>query len=763
MSSPTPLIFKRSGKAKSQQRARQTSLEPESNDNDSTAFETAEESPSTLAAKLKTKVKKSRTKSKLSFGAAEEEEGDREVFQIKKSKLSTKLALGKNAASVPLDLDQATISPSRGPTYDQAYLNELKSSTPSARPANVDPYDADMSMDVDSGDISTRTIDVFQEDATTGETLIPSESSVKVAKEKRERLRKMKVSGEEDFISLSVTKRSEDTGPHPESRLVREEDELGEGDDEYAEYTSAQERIALGKNEEVDEETMEWEQEQLRRGGHRAYDASPASKPKQIYKPAPIPAPSSIPTLQPAMTRLSQQLALLTTSHANNTAALNSLAQERLDVDEKEKEMRDMVIKAEDKRAWFGDFRDWLESVAGFLDEKYPMLEKLEDEHVSLLQERLQLVTQRREADDQDDLEAFFGPLPIVNDPNTGNEEETDELGRVIPKPSPAALQKERRTARQGRHQKRVQRKPPSPPDEEGYSTDSSLPPSDASDYASAISSLSQRTKAILADVRAEEFRNPTGAKWNAWREKYGDSYRNAWGGLGVVSAWEFWVRLELVGWDCIQDVRSLDSFRWYASLYEYSRPAGNQEDGDEEPELGPDGDLVASMISTAIIPRLCKVVEGGALDVYSEKHVKRMVDLAEEVEATMEEGNIKFQNLLGAVFSRFRVAVEETETLLHKFDEVRSRPAPFHPEAIPSRRRFLFRRVKLLKNLWRWRKYTGERFGIDQLISRHIEHCFVSVAEGGWDIGGKEAGQTVASIIPRELVPLSLKQLLNL
>ena len=61
--------------------------------------------------------------------------------------------------------------------------------------------------------------------------MIPSESSVKVAKEKRERLRKMKVSGEEDFISLSVTKRSEDTGPHPESRLVREEDELGEGDD----------------------------------------------------------------------------------------------------------------------------------------------------------------------------------------------------------------------------------------------------------------------------------------------------------------------------------------------------------------------------------------------------------------------------------------------------------------------------------------------------------------------------------------------------
>lgn len=96
------------------------------------------------------------------------------------------------------------------------------------------------------------------------DTLIHTEFSIKQAKERRERVRKTGVSSSEDYISLSVTRRTEDQGPHPESRLVREEDELGEGDDgkpsssflngvylifrvEYAEYTSAQERIALGK------------------------------------------------------------------------------------------------------------------------------------------------------------------------------------------------------------------------------------------------------------------------------------------------------------------------------------------------------------------------------------------------------------------------------------------------------------------------------------------------------------------------------------
>lgn len=60
---------------------------------------------------------------------------------------------------------------------------------------------------------------------------IPSDSTVKAAKEKRDRLRKTG-HGDEDFISLTLTKRADYAqGPHPTSRLVREEDEIGEGDD----------------------------------------------------------------------------------------------------------------------------------------------------------------------------------------------------------------------------------------------------------------------------------------------------------------------------------------------------------------------------------------------------------------------------------------------------------------------------------------------------------------------------------------------------
>ena len=64
------------------------------------------------------------------------------------------------------------------------------------------------------------------------ELLIPSEASILNAKKKRERIRTTTVYNDEDYISLSVIKRSdENRGPHPDNRLVREEDELGEGDD----------------------------------------------------------------------------------------------------------------------------------------------------------------------------------------------------------------------------------------------------------------------------------------------------------------------------------------------------------------------------------------------------------------------------------------------------------------------------------------------------------------------------------------------------
>ncbi|TCD70747.1 hypothetical protein EIP91_001776 [Steccherinum ochraceum] len=776
MSAP-PVAFKKRAKPSTRKRE----VESDADATADASSETTAESPITLASKLK---KRAKPKSRLSFGA-DEEEGDGAVFQLKKSSLSRKLELSKQSSStsnVPTSaFDPITSTTSSiGPSYSAAYLNELKAATPSSRPRLTEDeqvsYDADVSMDTNSyaPQIVDLTADVDME------TDIPSGASISAAKEKRERMRKSAANGTEDYISLSVTKRDDfSRGPHPDSRLVREEDELGEGDDEFAEFTSAQERIALGKKsrkleakkrrenmneliadaEEEDEETMEWEQEQLRRGGLRT-ESPAASAPKPVYKAAPIPSPTPIPTLSTAVASLSRTLAALTTSHTQHTSSMVTMGDERTQLDTREKELREMIARAEDKRSWFAAFKDWIESVATFLDEKYPSLEKLEDEQVSLVKERHDMISRRRSAEDEDDLSLFLGELPI---PPRDQPEQVDELGRVVPEANPAVTRRERAAARTARRQaRRTTRPPPPSQDDEGFSTDSSLPPSDAADYSTATRKVLSKRQEVLSDVKAKDFLDPAVGlvKWfGEWREKFGETYTGAWGGLGMVGAWEFWTRLEMVGWDPVEDKRTLDAFEWYTALHDYSRPSiqtEEDEDEDMEPELGPDGDLVTAMITTAVIPRICKILEGGGFDPYSAKHVRRLVDLAEEVEVSVPKENPKFELILKSIFNAFQVAVKALEATLPNYLAL-NRPR-FDPEAIPARRRYLTRQLKLLHNIIRWRKYAGDKYGLGLLISSLVSDCMFPAAEGGWEVGGEEVMQKVVGMLPPELVPVHVK-----
>jgi GC-rich sequence DNA-binding factor len=83
-----------------------------------------------------------------------------------------------------------------------------------------------------------------------------------------------------------------------------------------------------------------------------------------------VPSVTPIPTLASSVGRLTSSLTALTTSHSSHTAALTTLADEQVALESKEAELRQMIEKAERKRSWFAAFRDWVEGIASFLDEK---------------------------------------------------------------------------------------------------------------------------------------------------------------------------------------------------------------------------------------------------------------------------------------------------------------------------------------------------------------------------------------------------------
>lgn len=91
---------------------------------------------------------------------------------------------------------------------------------------------------------------------------------------------------------------------------------------------------------------------------------------------------------------------------------------------------------------------------------------------------------------------------------------------------------------------------------------------------------------------------------------------------------------------------------------------------------------------------------------------------------------------ILKTVLSIFQNAANEFMSLQDPF-LAQSNP-PFHPEAIPARKRVLARQEKLMNNIIRWRKYTKSLFGIDEVAKSLLINCILPVARSGWEVGGE-------------------------
>ena len=86
-----------------------------------------------------------------------------------------------------------------------------------------------------------------------------------------------------------------------------------------------------------------------------------------------------------------------------------------------------------------------------------------------------------------------------------------------------------------------------------------------------------------------------------------------------------------------------MDDFKWYSLLHEYSHPEGVEDDSETTGDSDLD-DLNQTMIATVVIPRIVKVIESGGFDPWSSKHIRRTINLAEELEVTIDRSDHKFQ-----------------------------------------------------------------------------------------------------------------------
>lgn len=450
-----------------------------------------------------------------------------------------------------------------------------------------------------------------------------------------------------DALAKSAADQDAPSTPH-ESGLVREEDEYGHGEEEYAEYTGATERIPLGR--EAERKRAVSRRQQIRsliastQGGDadgddddiaivvrqpRAQAPAPVSTETHIHDEqealpddgddddreaqdaweraqmrrmnvdmddqseapraaARIPLVSAQPTPRSCMARLEAHRAQLEHEAVERADSVRTMEEELGDVQEEERALQSEIMELEAKSVWLADMNAFTDALASFLDTKTPLLEALEHNVQALLIDRS--VTRRR----------------LRSEP------------------------------------------------------DAWLSEADKEQFHEGCVQLRKEHALVMSDVEDDAFRAPTTelvSRFEAWRTKYPSDYNMAWGGLALANAWEWYARYEMALWDplwraagdalCLGGpLDGIPGFAWEHAMSAYV--------GDST--AGGDSDMLATILTRVVVPRLVSLAQ--VYDAYSGMETTAALHLVEQVSYVVEQTPMR--SLLSAYRDALDRAVRE-------------------------------------------------------------------------------------------------------
>ncbi|KAJ3494726.1 hypothetical protein NLG97_g3899 [Lecanicillium saksenae] len=207
-----------------------------------------EDGPVVVKAKFGATKQKKKAKSRLSFGlGANEEENDSEALEssMKKSTLGQRV-VENNAVKRGIamrGLPTRTFEDGGGrPRYSKEYLDELQSSTPTTPMDSASiPTDPD-EMELDASELEgAMVVDAPAPAMPTTKIQMLTDAEIQERKERRARLAQ-----EQDFLSVEDDDNDGQSKKKEQMRLATDEDQLGEGFDDFVEDGG----VSLGKRAE---------------------------------------------------------------------------------------------------------------------------------------------------------------------------------------------------------------------------------------------------------------------------------------------------------------------------------------------------------------------------------------------------------------------------------------------------------------------------------------------------------------------------------
>ncbi|TEA39226.1 hypothetical protein DBR06_SOUSAS7610056 [Sousa chinensis] len=486
------------------------------------------------------------------------------------------------------------------------------------------------------------------------------------------------------------------------------------------------------RNEETSEDSEEdkkyqdiWEQQQMRRAVKitkgRDIDLSHSSESQTVKK---FDASISFPpvNLEIIKKQLNTRLTLLQDTHRSHLREYEKYIQ---DVKSSKSTIQNLENSSNQvlNFKFYKSMKVYVENLIDCLDKKIINIQEIESAMHALLVKQAMIFMKRR----QDELKhesAYLQQLSRKAETSTNRSLAIDEKTQWILE----EIESRRAQRRQARvlsgnctHQ-------------EGTSSDDELPSADMMDFQKSQGDILRDHKKIFEDVH-DDFCNIQNIllKFQQWREKFPDSYYEAFISLCIPKLLNPLIRFQLIDWNPLKfDSIGLKQMPWFTSIEEFIDSSME----DSKKEDSSDKKILSTVISKTIIPRLTDFVEF-IWDPLSTSQTTNLITQSRmifEEHSTCENEVISKgkQDLLKPIVSRMKKAIDDDVFIpLYPESAVENRMSP-HSK---FQERQFWSGLKLFRNILLWNELlpedTLQELGLGKLLNRYLIIALLNAIPG--------------------------------
>ncbi|KAM7026526.1 intron Large complex component GCFC2 [Passerculus sandwichensis] len=642
----------------------------------------------------------------LSFGGEEEREGE-EFFKVKKPSFNeVTFRIKKKESLLPVQTEAeeskqiCQLEPGVGNTKDTYEEDE----------DNEDETYSSLNEDYNSSHSENESSSPQRgKDLSPGN--IPSAAQVEAARRKRHLAKT-----EADYLALDVSNSPQVPQRIGSSDLESEDESETKNLDFAPKMRTLRQRMTedmVSLSDASSDDEAKWEEQQIKKAVKLSQEICDDASVRKYQPTKPkFDTSVSLPpvNLEIVKKRLTERITSLQDVHRAHQREyekyMEDIESSKMSVQELEKSS-DAALNYK----FYRNMKTYVENLINCLNEKLKDINELELAVHALLQQRAMRVSKRRQEELKNE-SAYIQHLTSGNDKPVKSKLEGGEKTQVLEmcEHRRACRRQAREHSGEGDHH-------------EGLSSDEELTPTELDEFQKSKDNVLEDSRKIFEDVHADfcDIRKIL-LKFQEWKEKFPDSYCDAYISFCLPKLLNPLIRAHLISWNPLENFTELEEMPWFRAIEEFSdaeNVSESKRDDDHDKEVLP------RVIEKTVLPKITAFVKS-VWDPLSTSQTKNLVQLCNNIFGKQilakNESSRAREDLMNTVVLRMKKSVEEDVFI------------PLYPKSTVEdksslRSKFQERRfwsaVKLLSNVVLWDGIVQEDkvrdLGLSKLLNRYL------------------------------------------